>query len=119
MKYYKRLKIWKGASVTFNPETCEAHSYKWWLFVAKVKNKVIFNNYRYSVSTSNHQNKVKRLLAQLGVKIDFYAEFPQGIDRPQAAVDSYKYRIESLQKLIEKPRSHKKKTLSVKANKNH
>jgi len=115
MKYYKRLKIWKSSNVTFNPETCEAHSYKWWLFVAKVKNKVVFNNYRYSVSTEKHQSKVEWLLAQLGVKIDFYAEFPRGIDRPQSAIDLYKNRIESLQELIDTPRSHEKKNLERKS----
>lgn len=70
MKYYKRAGIYRASNVSFNPETCEAHSYGWWCFVRKVGGKVVFNRYRYSVSTSKHQNKVRTLLAQLGIRID-------------------------------------------------
>ena len=63
MKLVKRKNIYMASNynLTFNPVTLEAHSYKWWKFVAKVEGKVIFNNYWYSVSTSKHQNKVREL----------------------------------------------------------
>jgi ATP-dependent helicase/DNAse subunit B len=79
MKYMKRAQIYKSDNVTFNPATCEAHSYTWWKFVAKVDGFVIFNNYRYSYSTSKHQAKVRSLLDTLNIKVDVYAPFPQGI----------------------------------------
>lgn len=70
MKYYRRLNIYKASNVTFNPETFEAHSYGWWKFVSKVNGIVIFNDLRYSISTRKHQLKVRRLLNELGVKVD-------------------------------------------------
>lgn len=80
MKYYKRLKIYKAPNVTFNPETLEAFSYEWWKFVAKIEGKIVFNNYSYSQSTSKHQIKVRRLLDQLGIKIDISMPLPNSID---------------------------------------
>ena len=79
MKYMKRAKIYKSNNVTFNPETCEAHSYKWWKFVHRVDGVVIFNNHNYSNTTSKHQSKVRSLLNELNIKIDIIAPFPGGI----------------------------------------
>lgn len=70
MKYYKRLGVYKASNVTFHPDTISAYSYGWWKFVGVVDGKVVFNNHRYSNSTSKHQLKVKRLLRELGIKID-------------------------------------------------
>lgn len=73
MKWYSRLKIfkYKARSVcTFNPFTLEAHSYDHWCFVKVIKGKVVFNDYRYSHTTRNHQGMVKYLLEELGIKID-------------------------------------------------
>lgn len=67
MKYFKRLGLYKASNVTFNPKTLSAHSYDWWQFVKQVDGKVIFNNYRYSQSTSKHQRKVAGVLQELGV----------------------------------------------------
>lgn len=82
VKYMKRANIYKNStgSFTFNPETFEARSYNWWVFVAKVEGKVIFNNYRYSVSTSRHQRLMKNLLNELGIAIDIQVELPRGIE---------------------------------------
>lgn len=79
MKYMQRAQIYKANNVTFNPKTCEAHSYAWWRFVAKVDGVVIFNNFGYSNSTRKHQSKVRSLLNDLGIKVDIVAPFPQGI----------------------------------------
>jgi hypothetical protein len=81
MKYMKRAGIYQASNynVTFNPKTFEAYSYKWWRFVALVEGKVIFNNYRYSNSTSKHQSKVRGLLNDLGIKIDIEMPLPKGI----------------------------------------
>jgi hypothetical protein len=67
-------------SLTFNRETFEAFSYRWWKFVAKVEGKIVFNNYRYSVSTSKHQNKIRNLLNELKIKIDIELPLPKGIN---------------------------------------
>lgn len=77
----KRAGIYQGSNykVIFNPKTLEAFSYKWWRFVAVVEGKVIFNNYRYSNSTSNHQRKVRSLLGELGIKIDIAMPLSRGI----------------------------------------
>lgn len=82
MKLMKKANIYQASNynVTFNPVTLEAHSYKWWKFVAKIDGLVIFNNYRYSVSTSKHQAKVRSLLATLGVNIDIEMPLPEGIN---------------------------------------
>lgn len=80
MKFYPRLGIYKKPNCTFNPKTLDAHSYKWWRFVAKIEGKVIFNNYRYSVTTSKHQSQVRTILSDLGIKIDLELPLPSGIN---------------------------------------
>lgn len=79
MKYMKRSGIYKASNVTFNPKTIEAYSYVWWKFVGVVEGKVVFNNYRYSKSTSKHQSKVRQLLQELGIKIDILMPVPRGL----------------------------------------
>lgn len=79
MKYMKRTGIYKAANVTFDPKKIQAHSYVWWKFVDVVEGKVIFNNYRYSVTTSKHQSKVRALMNDLGIKIDIEMPLPRGI----------------------------------------
>ena len=66
-----RLEIFKykrRSEVTFNPETLEAESYGHWRFVWESKGKIIFNNYRYSKTTTDHQSMVETLLSQLNLK---------------------------------------------------
>ena len=107
MKYYKRLKIYKASNVEFNPQTCQAYSYGWWRFVDKINGKIVFNDYRYSPSTSRHQWKIRSLLSSLGIKIDFYIEAPEGLQKLNSAVEHYQYEITLLQNAINKPRSRK------------
>lgn len=71
MEWKPRLKIFQGSNRknTFNPETFEGRSFGWWCYVLKVKGKVIFNDYSYSVTTSAHQNEMKAFLrSQMKVK---------------------------------------------------
>jgi hypothetical protein len=70
MKYFPKLKLYKAANVTFNPETREAHSYSWWRFTAMIDGKLVFNDYHYSNTTRKHQCKVRALLSDLGLTID-------------------------------------------------
>lgn len=87
MKYFKRLKLYKAANVTFNPETKDAFSYAWWRFVAVVEGRLIFNNYRYSVTTAKHQHKVRSVLNELGIKIDIEMPLPRGIRHDQTLAE--------------------------------
>lgn len=79
MKLYKRSGVYKSSHVTFNPSTMDAYSYDWWRFVARIEGLIVFNSYFYSQSTSKHQRKVKRLMHNLGIKIDIEMPIPSGI----------------------------------------
>jgi len=67
MKFSNKRKQFEGSNVSFNPSTMVAKSYNWWVFVAEINGKVIFNNSRYSPSTGRHQSKVR---ARVDGKID-------------------------------------------------
>lgn len=101
MKLMKRAQVYQCSNYncTFNPNTIEAYSYKWWRFVALVEGKVIFNNYRYSSSTGNHQRKVRRLMEELGIKIDIVMPLPRGIRHDQTLKEMI---VESEEHLCEK-----------------
>lgn len=85
MKYMKRSGLYQASNynVTFDPKTTKAYSYKWWAFVAVVDGLVVFNNFRYSVSTSKHQSKIRGLLNTLGIKIDVEMPIPKGLQTIQ------------------------------------
>lgn len=81
IKYYERKNIYKNSNGTntFNPETCEALSYGWWVYVKRINGKVVFNNHSYSVTTSKHQGEMRRLLRELDIEIDLFIEAPNGL----------------------------------------
>lgn len=89
MKFMKRAGIYQASNynVTFNPKTLEAFSYRWWRFVAVVEGKLIFDNYRYSNSTSKHQSKVRSILSNLNIKIDMEMPLPRGIRHDQTLAE--------------------------------
>lgn len=70
MKHYKRLGLYKASNVTFDPVAMEAISYGWWKFVRVISGRVVFNNYRYSVTTAAHQRKVLSVMRGLGIEPD-------------------------------------------------
>jgi hypothetical protein len=80
MKYFTRLKIYKASNVTFNPETVSAISYDWWQFVRKIDGKIVFNSYRYSVTTAKHQRQVRQLLNELGLVIHLDVRTRKSLD---------------------------------------
>lgn len=69
MKYFVKLGIYKASNVEFNPKTLSATSY-WWEFVRQVDGKVLFNTYRYSLTTARHQAKVRSLMNSLGISFE-------------------------------------------------
>lgn len=87
MKFFKRLKLYKAVNVTFNPETMDAYSYQWWRFVGVVEGKLIFNDFRYSVTTARHQRKVRSLMKSLGIKPDITMPLPRGIRHDQTLAE--------------------------------
>lgn len=109
IKYRPRLNVYKDANVVFNPETCEGFSYKWWKFVSKIKGKVVFNSYKYSVTTSKHQYKMRSLLRQLGIKIDIEVECPKGLQDLESGIRYYNNLNEILMEQIVNPRANLKK----------
>ncbi len=89
LRFMKRAGIYQRANynITFNPNTLDAISYKWWRFVARVEGKVIFNTYRYSVSTSKQQREVRALMQELGIRIDMFLTLPRGIRHDQSLAE--------------------------------
>lgn len=72
LKYKKKRARWENSTgnCTFDPVKKLAYSYKWWIFVKKIRGKVVFNDYTYSSSTSCHQSAVRDIMKQLRIKID-------------------------------------------------
>lgn len=111
MKYKVRRDVWEGPNVSFNPKTGVGLSYGWWEFVKVLNNKVVFNPYSYSNSTSKHQRKMRELLRSLGIKIDLEIECPQGLQSLTSGLDYYQCKIDELRALIAKPRTKREKNL--------
>ena len=92
MKYFPTKGVYKaGNNCTFNPETCEAYSYGWWRFVSYQHGVLIFNDYQYSATTRQHQSKVKRLLAEIGLEIGVVVESRDSIPTLSKKSDLTKY----------------------------
>ncbi len=105
--------VYKASNVTFDPNAMTATSYDWWRFVQKVDDKIIFNDYRYSNTTSKHQHKVLRLLHWKRDDMIFLA-VPKGLQDPtrrESAIAYYQSQINDLREMIERPRSRKDKNL--------
>lgn len=101
MKHYKKTNLYKASNVTFDPTKIEATSYNWWLFVKRIKGKTVFNSYRYSVSTSKHQAKVRSLMSQLGIKIDRYVQVVDGLQCISNITELNKNHNETLKRISE------------------
>lgn len=111
MKFSNKRKQYEASNVTFNALKCEAYSYAWWKFVALIGGKIVFNNYNYSPSTVKHQYKVRRLMADLGIKIDLEIEAPMGLQQLDVAISHHQSKIDNLKALIAKPKMQKAKNL--------
>jgi hypothetical protein len=111
MTYQPRLNRYKAANVIYDCNTEIATSYDWWQFTRRIGGFLIFNDYNYSNSTRNHQNKVRRLLWNLNHTIHYTIEAPKGLQRLDLALAHYEIKIKSLKDEIATPRSHKRKNL--------
>jgi hypothetical protein len=80
--YQSKNKIFKdcNGNCTFDPVKLQAYSYKHWCFVDLIKGKVVFNNHRYSQTTSTHQDAIRNLLHNLDIQIDFEIDMSRGLE---------------------------------------
>lgn len=77
-KRRKRTGLYVASNNTFDPKTCQAHSYDWWRYVDKIKG-VVFNNHSYSVSTSRHQSNMRSLLDARGITIGLEVDMRESL----------------------------------------
>lgn len=111
MKFKPRKGKYESSNVSFDPDFCWAYSYGWWRFVDKINGKVVFNNYTYSQSTCKHQYKVRRLLHELGIEIDFVVYSQAGLQSSGwkvHAVQTLDDSIETVKTQLANPRRKKK-----------
>ena len=86
-------------------DSMTAYSYDWWIFLKPFNDTLLFNSYNYSNTTCKHQSKVKFILNKLGINY-ITVECPKGLQSLQSGIDYYNQCIASLEKLINKPRTH-------------
>lgn len=83
----------------------KAYSYGWWLFVSKINDNLVFNTYTYSVTTRAHQSSVRRLIEDtFGLTINIFIEAPEGLDKPDKAIEHYQRLIEATTEEMNSPR---------------
>lgn len=99
MKFFKRLQVYKAKNVEFNPNKIVATSYSWWHFVELINGKVVYNAYRYSPTTGNHQRKVRALLSTLNIKIDLIVETRLSLDDENALTDAIKNNAKEIEEI--------------------
>jgi hypothetical protein len=114
-KYFPKLGLYKASNVTFDPNTNVALSYGYWKFVKVINNELVFNSYRYSVTTARHQRRIRRLLVELGLEINVEIECPKGLDDLVSSLRFYSQQIADLETAIAKPRSQKAKNAERRA----
>lgn len=108
LTFYPRLNTWKAANVSLNPHTLEARSYDWWIFCKRINGQLVFNDYRYSNTTSKHQHKVRGWLRHQGYEFTSI-EAPRGLQDLRSATNYYRDQIKKLEAEIAKPRSQARK----------
>lgn len=85
-----------------NQGNLDGRSYKWWSTLKTVKGKIIFNKYRYSNTTSKHQNDLRSALRYLNIPIDHEFECSEGfqVNSFENTVKNYLYAIGELKAAI-------------------
>lgn len=97
---------------TFKLETQEAYSYGWWRFVERIGPYLVFNNYRYSSTTTKHQYQLRSLLESLGLNIDLTIKAPKGLQSLDTASHYYLRLIADLERQINTKGSRKLKNIA-------
>lgn len=109
LNYKSKSNFWTNStgSNTFDPERCEARSFRWWPYIMKIKGKIVFNSYRYSSMTSKHQSDGRSLLKRLGLKITYTISAPKGLTDLDSAKRHAEYHIDRLIAELSNPRNRK------------
>ena len=100
MKYFSRYNLYKASNLTFNPDTCRGYSYDWYRLVDKIGDKVVLNTYSYSNTTIKHIHKTRKLLGELGIKIDLCIEAPEGLQDLNRAIECHTSHVRALEKAM-------------------
>ena len=101
MKYYTRLKVFKGPNCMFNPETLLSTSYGWYEMTKRIGGKSVENTYNYSPTTIKHRYSVESILGY-EFEFDYSFEAPNGLQDLEAAVKHYERKIADLKAAIAK-----------------
>lgn len=118
LKWQPRKKRYIGCNrkLIFDPATMVATSYGWWEFFKVIDDKNVFNSYKYSPTTSNHQREMERFLGKLGITIDRYVDIYDGLNcdnyKNKALVSFYEQYIDNLFHLRKKG-IHKKTKIKL------
>ena len=115
MKYYSRLKAYKLSNVCLKIEpVLEATSYGWWVFVKRINGLVVFNEHRFSASTSKHQFRVRCELQRLNINVDLCVNTRCSLSDEHwidSACDGLQNQIEALHAAIIKKGSRRAKNM--------
>lgn len=86
MKYYSKLKMFKGNKdrVTFNPENLESYSYSWFKMSGVMNGWAVLNTSSYSPTTQGHYRQLRCLLGY-DFEWNFEIEAPDGLQNLEAA----------------------------------
>lgn len=92
-----KLGVWSAANVELDAEELSAHSYGWWQFLKRFPDgRLVFNPYRYSVTTAKHQSKVRAWLSCRDLNHYIEIESPQGLNDLGSATYYYLNQIAAL-----------------------
>lgn len=92
-----RSGVYIGSNVSFDPNTGLGLSYGWWQITRRFPNNaLVFNSYKYSVTTQGHQKKLKKLLGELGMTIHYEIEAPDGLQDLSSAIKHYESKIQQI-----------------------
>jgi hypothetical protein len=105
LKWIKSRKRFEKQNLTFDPETFEGRSYKWYLISAKIGGKIVVNKYPYSRTTMRHYGEIMGMLRSLGVAEIYSISAPSGLRNQTQTINYYKNEISKYEDQIAKPRS--------------
>ena len=108
-RWIKSRKQFEKSNLTYHPESGRGYSYNWYRIVDKIGGKVVLNTYVYSRTTAGHISDIRRLMRELGVKIDIEIEAPRGLKNHEAIKRHYASMVDDHQAKIAAKGSHKVK----------
>ena len=115
IKFYPRLNIWKNSSgsLVYNEQTKVSYSYNWYKLSDKIKNKVILNSYRYSVTTASQVRCMREKFNKENTAF-IEIEAPRGLGDLSSSYQLYQSRLVSLNEKLNKPRIRKTTIAKIK-----